>query len=132
MSQFEGIRALIIEDDQTSINVLTRLLDQLAIKSFVIFDNAQIKESLTEVPCPDVIFLDLEMPTANGYTVLEMIQDNEYFDGIPVVAYTTHISHMNDARRAGFNGFLGKPLDSALFPDQLARILDGESVWEVP
>lgn len=132
MSQFEGIRALIIEDDQTSINVLTRLLDQLSVESFVIHDNTQIKDHLSEVPIPDVVFLDLEMPAANGYTVLDLIHQDEYFDGVPIVAYTTHISHMNDARRAGFSGFLGKPLDSTLFPEQFARILNGEAVWEVP
>jgi two-component system cell cycle response regulator DivK len=132
MSQFEGIRALIIEDDQTSINVLMRLLNQLAIEADVIHDSAAMEEQLSAISRPDVIFLDLEMPAANGYTVLEMIQRDECFDGVPVVAYTTHTSHMNDARRAGFNGFLGKPLDSSLFPGQLARILNGEQVWEVP
>ncbi len=33
-------------------------------------------------------------------------------------------------RDMGFDGFLGKPLDNARFPDQLARILRGEPVWE--
>ena len=51
---------------------------------------------------------------------------------IPVVAYTTHTSHLNAVKQAGFNGMLGKPLDSRQFPDQLTRILAGEAVWEVP
>ncbi|MBN1564784.1 MAG: response regulator [Anaerolineae bacterium] len=132
MADFEGVQALIIEDDQTSINVLTRLLDQLSVGAAVIQDTAQAEISLREVARPDVIFLDLEMPALNGYNVLQLIQKDEFFNDVPVVAYTTHISHMNDARRAGFNGFLGKPLDKNQFPDQLARILNGESVWEVP
>jgi two-component system cell cycle response regulator DivK len=132
MSQFEGIQALIIEDDRTSINVLRRLLDQLDAVTAVIHDSALVKDSLGEVNRPDVIFLDLEMPATNGYKVLELIRQDEYFDGVPVVAYTTHTSHLNDARRAGFDGLLGKPLDSGLFPGQLARILNGEPVWEVP
>jgi hypothetical protein len=32
----------------------------------------------------------------------------------------------------GFDGFLGKPLDSARFPEQLDRILAGKPVWEIP
>jgi CheY-like chemotaxis protein len=68
----------------------------------------------------------------NGYAVLEHIQQNEKYSGVPVVAYTTHISHLNDARRAGFHSFLGKPIDGRNFGKQLERILNGESVWEVP
>jgi two-component system cell cycle response regulator DivK len=37
---------------------------------------------------------------------------------------------MNKAKSAGFDGFLGKPLDPDKFPDQIRRILNGESVWE--
>jgi two-component system cell cycle response regulator DivK len=38
---------------------------------------------------------------------------------------------MTKARGAGFDGFLGKPLDPDLFPEQIRRILSGESVWEM-
>jgi two-component system cell cycle response regulator DivK len=36
---------------------------------------------------------------------------------------------MNKAKDS-FDGFLGKPLDPDRFPDQIRRILNGESVWE--
>jgi len=38
---------------------------------------------------------------------------------------------MNKARASGFDGFLGKPIDPDRFPDQITRILTGESVWEM-
>jgi two-component system cell cycle response regulator DivK len=49
-----------------------------------------------------------------------------------VVAVTAHHSptEMQRARAAGFDGFIGKPIDPARFPDQIRRILAGESVWE--
>jgi two-component system cell cycle response regulator DivK len=37
---------------------------------------------------------------------------------------------MTKAKNSGFDGFLGKPLDPDRFPDQIRRILAGESVWE--
>ncbi len=131
MASFQDVRALIIEDDQTSIDVLRRLLDQLGIQADVILDSHAIADHLQNVERPDVIFLDLEMPAANGYTVLDLIRRDAFFDTTPVIAYTTHTSHMNDAKRAGFDGFLGKPLDASQFRYQLARILNGEQVWEV-
>ena len=50
-----------------------------------------------------------------------------------VIAVTAEASleQINKARAAGFDGFLGKPLDMDRFPDQIRRILAGESVWEV-
>jgi CheY-like chemotaxis protein len=72
------------------------------------------------------------MPSSNGYTVLEYLQRNNRFDGVPVVAYTTHISHLNDAKRAGFHSFLGKPIDGRNFAKNLEKILKGQAVWEIP
>ena len=37
---------------------------------------------------------------------------------------------MRRARKAGFDGFLGKPLDPDRFPLQIRRLLAGEQVWE--
>ena len=132
MSSFEGVHALIIEDDQVSIDVLQNLLNQLSVTTTVLFGNRQIADNISTVARPDVIFLDLEMPGYNGYEVLELLRTDAEFDGVPIVAYTTHISHMNDARAAGFVSFLGKPLLRYSFAENLHRILNGESVWEAP
>lgn len=132
MSIFEGVHALIIEDEQTSIEVLRNLLRQLAVSATVIESNPTIIDDLHDVERPDVVFLDLEMPNLNGYQVLSELRADRKFEGVPIIAYTTHISHMNDARRAGFDGFLGKPVNRMLFPDNLMRILNGESIWEAP
>lgn len=132
MSIFDGKTALIIEDDASAIRVLEQLLGQLDIPSEAIHDSATVIQQLTEVAVPDVVFLDLEMPSSNGYTILEYMQKDSRFDGVPVVAYTTHISHLNDVKRAGFHSFLGKPIDGREFPTHLGKILNGEPVWEVP
>jgi CheY-like chemotaxis protein len=131
MKNFSNITALIIEDDQTSINVLLKLFEQLSITALVIPDSYNINSYLQNLPPVDVVFLDLEMPRVNGYSVLELLQDSAHFDNVPMVAYTTHTSHLNEARSAGFHSFLGKPLDSRQFPELLGRILAGEQVWEI-
>ena len=132
MPSFSGTRALIIEDDRTSIAVLQRLLERLSIKADVLLHSLNIIPQLDTLSRSDVIFLDLDMPVVNGYAVLRRLQKMSAFEGVPIVAYTTHISHMNTAKASGFHSFLGKPLDSTRFPDQLQRILDNEPVWEVP
>ena len=132
MVNFAGKTALIIEDNISSIRVLEQLLKRVNVASVAIHDTRDVESQLTQVAVPDVIFLDLEMPFTNGYTVLAAIKADARFQSVPVIACTTHISHLNDTKRAGFDGFLGKPLDHRLFALQLERILNGEQIWEVP
>ena len=51
---------------------------------------------------------------------------------IPIVAVTadTGVQQMHNAQLAGFNGFIGKPLNPDRFPDQVKRVLTGIPVWE--
>ena len=132
MVNLTGKTALIIEDNISSIRVLEQLFKRVGMESVAIQDTHDVEKQLARIAIPDVIFLDLEMPFTNGYTVLAAIKADARFQSIPVIACTTHISHLNDTKRAGFDGFLGKPLDSRLFPAQLERILNGEQIWEVP
>ncbi len=130
MLSIEGKRALIIDDDRRNIAVLRKMLDQMLVKSTAIDDSRNIEARLLEVDHPDIIFLDLEMPGTSGYDVLKMLQGSRKFVNVPIVACTVHTSQMNKGKAAGFHSFLGKPLDSHTFPDQLRRILSGNPVWE--
>jgi two-component system cell cycle response regulator DivK len=131
MTLFQNVNILIIEDDETSVFVLQNLLEQVGIVAKVILHSPTIFDEIRAVSDIDVIFLDLEMPFLNGYEILTSIKSLPKFQNIPVIAYTTHTSHMSEARVAGFNGFLGKPLNRQRFASQIARILQGEDVWEV-
>lgn len=130
MTSLAGVHALIIEDEQVSIDVLDNLLAQLDVSASVIYGGPTIAGDIEQEPRPDIVFLDLEMPGLNGYDVLDLLRADPKFDGVPIVAYTTHLSHMNNARDAGFDGFLGKPLRREEFAANLIHILEGGDVWE--
>lgn len=130
MTSVNNCSALIIEDNPGDTKVLQTLLARVGV-SVMSLDPRDIPAALNEVAIPDVIFLDLEMPHMNGYEVLAELQTIPDFDGVPVVAYTSHTSEMVAARRAGFHSFLGKPLASAEFAAQLEQIINGEGVWSV-
>ncbi|NEP70558.1 MULTISPECIES: response regulator [unclassified Okeania] len=60
---------------------------------------------------PDLIFLDLEMPHANGYTVYQFLRKAPAFEKIPVIIFT-HRNNVIDRSRAKLIGaadFLSKP-----------------------
>lgn len=120
--------ALIIDDNLQNVKVLAQLLAKQGVKCTEILSPTQIVDNPVQDEPIDVIFLDLEMPTIDGYQLKEMLR--AYLGDVPIIAYTVHVSEMNVARDMGFDGFLGKPLDTSKFPNQLARILRGEAVWE--
>lgn len=130
MPELTDCCALIIEDNAGDKKVLQSLLGRIGME-YVAFDGIGVLAALDQIAAPDIIFLDLEMPQVNGYEVLQELRTVADFDGVPVVAYTSHTSEMAFARDAGFHSFLGKPLSSAVFGEQVEQIISGEHVWEV-
>lgn len=125
------LRVLIIDDNSSDANVLQKLLGRMEIGFDVLYDTRTLLADLARIQKPDVVFLDLEMPGADGYAVIKAIRSLSDFDGVPVVAYTANSAEMVNCKQAGFHSFLGKPIRSGDFPDHLERILNDDPVWEV-
>lgn len=91
----------------------------------------KLVETLGDQPI-DVVLLDLQLPQEDGYAILTKIRDVPRFASARIVALTANVmTHdVERARAAGFDGFIGKPLSRHRFPDQVIRIIQGESVWE--
>lgn len=125
-------QALIIDDNSKNLNILARMLSVEGFSSIQVSNPTKLDAALKETSDIRVVFLDLEMPGLDGYEVLNKLKADPKFQSVPVVAYTVHVSEIQAAHQNGFDGFIGKPLDSDKFPDQLRRILNGEPVWENP
>jgi two-component system cell cycle response regulator DivK len=123
--------ALIIDDNQSNINVLGMLLQNEGFTYAAVVHPGEIEKTIASSEPINVVFLDLEFPTHDGFTLIEELRQMDTLAGVPIVAYSVHTSEIELARRANFDGFLGKPLDADRFSDQLNRILNGEPVWEI-
>ena len=117
-----------VDDNTQNLRVLTQLLTKQGVSCTGVHDPRNLYDLVPEMERVDVVFLDLEMPDLDGYTVKEMLRS--HLGDTPIIAYTVHVSEINLVRQSGFDGFLGKPLDTTRFPGQLARIFSGEPVWE--
>ena len=126
-----NLQALIVDDNPNNIEVLVMLLANEGVNYTAVQSVKQINKTLTDIGRLDIIFLDLEFPNGNGFELLKTLKGDSRFAGVPIVAYSVHTSEIDRVRRAGFNSFIGKPLSSQRFPNQLQRILNGEAVWEV-
>lgn len=125
---------LVVEDKIENYVTLVRLLTFAGVRNteWKSTGSGVIQFADTLVRHLDLILLDLSLPHENGYDLLLKIRGIERFKSTLVVAVTGNatIEEMRKAQRTGFDGFLGKPLRVDRFPDQLARILKGEPVWE--
>jgi two-component system cell cycle response regulator DivK len=126
MSQYH---ALIIDDQTPNIDVLAMLLAQEGVSYTPATTVRQIADVVAGMPQLDMVFLDLEMPNSDYHDTLATMKADVNLAGVPIIAYTVHTSEIDAARQAGFDGFLGKPLKTVEFAENLRTILKGECVW---
>lgn len=70
---------------------------------------------------PDLVLMDLQLPGMDGYAGLEALRGSPDTQRIPVVAVTAFAMDDDRARvlRAGFEGYLQKPISVRELPDQV-------------
>jgi two-component system cell cycle response regulator DivK len=126
---------LIVEDNTRNYALLARLLSFMGVKKTEWKRSGwQVLEFAQDtMPRLDLILLDIHLPEEDGYKVLTRIREDDHFRDTRIVAITADITSENLARAqtAGFDGFLAKPIDVDQFPDQIQRILEGETVWDL-
>lgn len=131
---------VVVEDNANNMLVILKLLKLLGAEHCNWHTSGQqVVEFVTAVSKPDaerrpdLILLDIGLPGEDGYAVLAALRAAPTLQQTRVVAVTAHVSpeEMQRARAAGFDGFIGKPINPQLFPEQIRRILTGEYVWEV-
>jgi len=124
---------LVVEDVVSNFMLTARLLTGMGIHCEWKTSGYEVVEFADTLPRIDLVLLDIRLPYDDGYSVLRKFRSSPSLRKIRIVAVTAEASEeqMRKARMAGFDGFLGKPLDPDRFPDQIQRILNGESVWEL-
>ena len=123
---------LVIEDDANNLMVATDFLHMLGIKYVNArasgWQGLKLAESLPQL---DLILLDIQLPHEDGYAILQRIRASPKLKDTRVVAVTANVLPQDEARAraAGFDGFIGKPLDFDRFPVQIKAILNDEPIW---
>ncbi len=115
------LRLLIVDDEPEAINILRLLLQDL--------DEVEVTGSTCEADkvlstflktAADVLLLDIQMGTRNGFDVLEELKEHKLFP--PVIFTTAHEQYMLKAIRAGAFDYLLKPVDKTELKAALAKV----------
>jgi CheY-like chemotaxis protein len=82
-------------------------------------------ERYKNMPQPDLILLDLNMPRMNGREFLASLKADEYLASIPVVVLTTSEVErdVTTAYKLGASGFITKPVDMAQLVVVMRQVL---------
>ena len=114
-------RILLVDDDPTNLDVLRHTLDGRGYRLFVTRSGESAIEVARRVQ-PLLIMLDVVMPGIDGYETCRRIRQRVGKD-VYVIAMTGWGQERDkqEARRAGFDEHLTKPVDPAALKDVLAH-----------
>jgi two-component system cell cycle response regulator DivK len=129
----KDITVLVVEDNVSNFVLIARMLGYMGIHCEWKTSGYEVVEYADTLPRLDLVLMDIRLPYEDGYGALRKIRSSSALKDTRVIAVTAEASEeqIAKARQAGFDGFLGKPLDMDRFPDQIRRILAGEAVWEM-
>lgn len=109
-------RILVIEDNQTDVQLIQEALAAHGIEHDLIVledgDKAMKHLSDSAAAKPDLIILDLQMPTHDGLEVLVKYRMNVTFTDVPMVVLTSSNSpgDRQRAKNIGVSAFIQKPM----------------------
>jgi len=121
----EGSQRVLLVDDEPAMRAVCRL--NLEVEGFDVIEAAEGREALAVAlrERPDLVLLDVMMPSMDGYDVARRLQSNPATSKIPVV-FMTALAAADDRRRgfeAGGVGYVVKPFDPVYLGEKVRRTL---------
>jgi PAS domain S-box-containing protein len=114
-------RVLVVDDNRDSADSLTMLLQVMGHDACTAYDAEEAIQTAAEFQ-PDIVLLDIGMPTLNGYDACRRIREQPWGQDMFLIALTGW-GQEEDRRRseeAGFDHHMVKPLDPAVLRQLLA------------
>jgi len=118
-------RILYIEDNLENRTLAQRILMASGYEVVVAASGAE-GLALAARERPALILVDINMPEIDGYTVTSQLRGMPHLARVPIIALTANVMRGDREKTlaAGCDGYIQKPLDIDLFPQQLARFIE--------
>ena len=125
---------LVVEDNIQNFVLIARLMAFIGVKQCQWKASGwQVLEFADSMPRVDLILMDIHLPYEDGFEALARLRNEARFKETMIVAVTADANEgtFNRAKKSGFDGFIGKPIDPDRFPEQIKAILKGDAVWQM-
>ena len=102
---------LVVEDEAGTAAVIDAVLKKNGYSTRLAANLHEIKRALSQRPAPNLILLDIMLPDANGFAVLERLRRHPELGQTPVVMLTS-LSDPADVAKGlalGATGYMSKP-----------------------
>ena len=116
---------LIVEDNEKNLKLVR---DVLQVKGYATIEaiNAEDGIELASARKPDLILMDIQLPGMSGIDALKVLRSNAGTASIPVIAVTASVMQQDRKQimEAGFNAYVGKPINLKEFLDAVRTALE--------
>ena len=111
---------VIVEDNPDNMKLFRAVLQRAGHQVVEFTSGVGLVDGLTGIE-PGVVLLDIQLPDRDGMAILGDLRQR-FGAGLIVVALTAHVLPADQAgvMAAGFDGFIGKPIQVSEFPRQVA------------
>ena len=120
-------RILVVDDSEDMRDLLQRLLERAGYH-VVVAEDGQASLTQSKLHHPDLILMDLSLPDMDGWEAVGHLRKMREFQKTPIIAVTAHVSPQERARAlaAGCTSHIGKPFDTRVLLQEVARLLKVE------
>ena len=119
-------KILYVEDNPDNVYMLTRRLKKKGFELIIAGDGQEgIDKAIEE--SPDLILMDLSLPTMDGWTATAEIKKIDEVKDIPIIALSAHAmpEHRDRAIKAGCSDYDTKPVDIKRLLSKMAQYIEG-------
>ena len=117
---------LVVEDNERNLKLLR---DVLEYAGYLVRAAQTAEDGISSAISdpPDLVLMDLQLPGIDGFEALRLLRESPRTAAVPVVAVTAQAMKQDRERvlRAGFNGYIEKPISVRAFPGQVRGFLSG-------
>lgn len=116
----DGKYIVVAEDNKVNQILIKAILDKTGC-FYDVVENGQDAIDLVLRRSPDMVLMDIQMPTLDGVEACRMIK--EKLPKLPIVALTANVMEVDIKRyrEAGFDDHVGKPIDLKVLYDTLVK-----------
>jgi two-component system, cell cycle response regulator len=114
------VRILVVDDNRTNLELMAYLLQAFGHECIAASDGAEALEKARASRC-DLALVDILMPVMDGYEFARRFRSDAALAGTPLVAVTALAMPGDHDRvlKAGFDGYIPKPIDPQRFVQQI-------------
>lgn len=110
-----GKLVMVIDDSRVICRIVQHALAEYSVATVPFTNGIDAINALSngDVPVPDLVVLDIEMPDLDGFDVVSILHSKDRFKQVPIVILSSHDNIINRFRtwRAGVVVFISKPAE---------------------